>query len=337
MNGGVTSVSTPGTLEHAARPARRLTRRAALARIGAAGAVLAILPSLEIASASAQQVPCVGEGPSTPRRQVAPVALAAGLPEPFGYRPDETDRVAVLRDVEDIVRSQAAEVGAEACYLEKVLSIAQAISFLSPFEFLVTSLYESDPARRDALLDLYAADPAAAAREAAPLVTSPRAQMTMTTFGYYDVNSDRVLVNTAHLPPAELRRVLVHESWHAMPRIASWTNAQGTTCRTSGFWTQERHAGPRTWMPVEGRGDLPYEPYLLNEGMATLMETRYAGPSRFAARDVEQVRRFLEHLMEVSGPQAVMEPYLSSKPAGLVALVDQHRASLPELQPLAHP
>jgi hypothetical protein len=234
------------------------------------------------------------------------------------------------------VRAQAVEVGADACYLEKVTSIAENVTFLSPFEFLTICLYDQDPPRRDALLDRYLSDPTGAVRDLAPLATSPRAQMTLSTYAYYNLESDRVLVNAAHVPAADLRRVLVHEAWHALPRVNRW-NEGGTTRRRTGFWTQEWRAGSNMWLPVEGRGDLPYEAYLLNEATATLMETRYAGPSRFAAKDVDQVRRFLEHLMQVGGPDDVMRPYLASQPAGLVALVDQHRASLPELQPVAHP
>jgi hypothetical protein len=161
--------------------------------------------------------------------------------------------------------------------------------------------------------------------------------MILATYAYYDLDADRIFVNVAQVPQAELRRVLVHESWHAMPRLSTWTDQSGTPLRASGFWSQEHRAGPRAWLPVEDRGDLPYEPYLLNEGMATLMETRYAGPSRFAQKDVVQVQQFLAHLMEVAGPRDVMRSYLESKPDGLVAVVNAHRESLPELQPLAHP
>lgn len=332
-----TSAATPGSQRTDQRNLARWGRRAVIERIAAVAASLTLAPALASRPVAAASGSCVNDSEPIQRRPVAPATLAANVPDPFGYRPDATDRAAVLREVRDIVRDQAAEMGVEACYLEKPAQIVQRIQFLSPFEFLVSSLYEQDPTRRDGLLDRYAADSDGALREIAPIAPSPRSQMTLATYAYYDIDADRVLVNVAHVPSAELRRVLVHEAWHAMPRIATWSDTGGGSFRASGFWTQEKRSGPRAWMPVENRGDLPFEAYLLNEAMATLMETRYAGPSRFAQKDVEQVRRFTEHLMQVSGPAEVLRPYLESRPAGLVALVDQHRASLPEIQPIAHP
>jgi len=268
---------------------------------------------------------------------IAPAALAADLPQPFGYQPAGLDQAAVLREVADVVQRQAEDVGADPCFQQKASAIAQRIDFLSPFEFLVMSYYEQDPARRDALLDRYATDPHGAIADVAQIAPTPRAQMLMATYAYYSVESDHILVNVARVPPSELRRVLVHESWHSMPRTRTWTDTGGVGTRVSGFWTQERRAATRVWVPTEDRDELPFEPYLLNEGMATLMEVRYAGPSRFAQKDVEEVRMFLEHVMAVSGSDDVIRTYLDSQPDAFVAVVDAHRNSLPELEALAHP
>jgi hypothetical protein len=301
-------------------------------------ALLVVWSQLATASVVwAQQSDCSGNPAPIAIRPVAPAGNAADLPAPFGYRPGNFDRAAVLRDVSDVVKQQAAGLGVDACYQQKIPGISQRIDFLSPAEFLIVSLYGQDLPRRDALLDRYASDPKGAIGELAQVAPTPRAQMILATYAYYDLDADRIFVNVAQVPQAELRRVLVHESWHAMPRLSTWTDQSGTPLRASGFWSQEHRAGPRAWLPVEDRGDLPYEPYLLNEGMATLMETRYAGPSRFAQKDVVQVQQFLAHLMEVAGPRDVMRSYLESKPDGLVAVVNAHRESLPELQPLAHP
>lgn len=285
----------------------------------------------------AQQAECSGNPSPIETRPAAPVSNAADLPAPFGYQPGSVDRAAVLRDVADVVKQQATGLGVDACYQQKAPAIAQRIDFLSPAEFLIVSLYGQDIPRRNALLDRYASDPKGAIGELAQVAPTPRAQMILATYAFYDIDSDRIFVNAAQVPPAELRRVLVHESWHAMPRLNSWTDQAGTPFRASGFWSQEHGAGSRAWLPVEDRGDLPYEAYLLNEGMATLMETRYAGPSRFAQKDVVQVQQFLAHLLDVAGPRDVMRSYLESKPDALVAIVNAHRDSLPELQPLAHP
>ncbi len=314
---------------------RILLRTTALSISGLVLVVWSQLASVPVAWA--QQSECSGNPAPIAMRPVAPAAIAADLSAPFGYRPSGEDRAAVLRDVADVVKQQAAGLGIDACYQQKIPGISQRIDFLSPTEFLIVSLSGQDIARRDALLDRYAADPKGAIGELSAVAPTPRAQMILATYAFYDVDTDRIFVNAAQVPPAELRRVLVHESWHALPRLNAWTDQAGTPFRASGFWSQEHRPGPRSWVPVEDRGDLPYEPYLLNEGMATLMETRYAGPSRFAQRDVIQVQQFLAHLMEVAGPRDVMGSYLESRPDGLVAIVNAHRDSLPELQPLAHP
>ena len=57
----------------------------------------------------------------------APVALAADLPAPFGYRPTGVDRAAILREVADVVKQQATELGVDACYLQKIPGVVQRI------------------------------------------------------------------------------------------------------------------------------------------------------------------------------------------------------------------
>ena len=159
----------------------------------------------------------------------------------------------------------------------------------------------------------------------------------MAAFAYYDVNSDRIRVNTARVPTEQLRRVLVHEFWHAMPRARTWTEPDGRTLRASGFWLQEQRVGRRIWVPVEDRRGLPYASYLLDEAMATLMETRYAGPSQFARNDLQEVLGFLGRLMGVAGQGTVVRQYLESRPYELGALTEAHRSSFPDLEVVARP
>ena len=293
---------------------------------------LVVAPSLAYAAA-----PCDSEPERPTARTVAEPALAADLTEPFKYVPAQIDRSVLLAEVVQVVRAQAAESSADPCYLEKPARIAARVDFLSPFEFLVMSMFEQEPAKRDALLDQYRSDPRGAIKGLGEAFPSTRAQATLTAFAYYDVNSDRIRVNAAKVPPEQLRRVLVHEFWHAMPRARTWTEPDGRTLRANGFWLQEQRAGLRVWIPVEDRRGLPYASYLLDEAMATLMETRYAGPSRFARADLAEVQHFLDRLMGVAGRGVVLRDYLESRPYELGALTEAHRSSFPELEIVARP
>jgi hypothetical protein len=302
-----------------------------------ASVVAALLLTTTFTSAARAAEPCDSQPERAAVRPVADPALAAELAEPFRYLPTRLDRQAVLAEVVQVVRAQAVEGAAGTCYQAKPDRIATRVDFLSPFEFLVMTLFDQDPARRDALLDRYVTDPQGAVKGLGDVFPSTRAQAALAAYAYYDIASDRIRVNTAKVPPDELRRVLVHEFWHAMPRSRTWTEPDGRTLRASGFWLQERQPGRRLWMPVDDRRGLPYASYLLDEGMAALMETRYAGPSRFARSDLVDVQRFLERLMAVAGSQAVLREYLESQPYELSALTEAHRSSFPELELVARP
>lgn len=299
--------------------------------------VLGITLLVPASMAWAAAAPCDVDPERPFTRPVARAELAADLADPFKYVPTSTDRAALLADVAEVVRTQAAEVSADPCYLDKPARIAARVDFLSPFEFLVVTMFDQEPERRDALLDQYAADPRGAIKQLGEAFPSTRAQSTLAAFAYYDVNSDRIRVNAARVPPEDLRRVLVHEFWHAMPRARTWTEPDGRTLRANGFWLQEQRVGPRLWIPVEDRRGLPYASYLLDEAMATLMETRYAGPSRFARRDVLDVQAFLGRLMVLAGSPAVVRPFLESRPYELGTLAEVHRDSFPELEVVARP
>jgi hypothetical protein len=299
---------------------------------------LALLMTLVQAPAVlAAAAPCDSDPERPPTRPVAPAALAAELPDPFTYRSDGVDRSAVLRDVVEVVSRQAAELGADDCYRDKPARIAEHVDFLSPFEFLVVTMFDQEPARRDELLDQYVSDPRGAIRALGEAFPSTRGQATLTLYAYFDVASGRIRVNAAKVPLSDLRRVLVHEFWHAMPRPRIWAEADGRTLRASGFWLQEQRAGRRVWVPVEDRRGLPYSSYLLDEGMATLMETRYAGLSPYARPEIDEVRRYLDRLMSAAGTADVLREYLESRPYQLTALTEAHRESFPELEPLARP
>lgn len=294
-----------------------------------------VLGTIVTPVAVAEALPCDGSPAQAAARPVAPASLAADLQDPFTFSALRFDRQAVLTDVVKVVQQQAVELGTDACYQQKPTQLASRIDFLSPFEFLVYSLFDQDPSRRDALLDQYNADPRGAIRALGEAFPSTRAQATMTTYAYFDVSSGRIRVNAAKVPPAEIRRVLVHEMWHAMPQARTWTEVDGRTLRASGFWLQEQGFGHRLWVPMEERRGLPYASYLLDEAMATMMETRYAGPSRFARPELDEVQRYLGKLIGVTEPGEVVRQYLGSHPEQLVSLTAAHRASFPELEPTA--
>ena len=316
--------------------ARRYTivRSLVLLMAGLAGAAAILAGPVPVLAAAS---PCITDPEQPNVRPVAPAAVAAGLSEPFAFNPAAVDQHVVLADVVKAVQGQAADLGLDACYREKPAQIAARVDFLSPYEFLVVSLFAQDAARRDALLDEYKADPRAAIRSLGDAYPSTRAQAAMAGYAYFDLASGRIRVNTAKVPPAEIRRVLVHEFWHAMPAARTFTGANGRTLKASGFWLQEQSVGRRAWVPLEDRQGLPYAAYLMDEAMATLMETRYAGPSRFARPDLDEVQRFLDRLISVAGAEAVMGDYLHSQPYEIGMLAEAHRSIFPELETIARP
>jgi hypothetical protein len=281
--------------------------------------------------------PCDSDAERPAARPPAPVAVAANLTGAFKYAPAQSDYVAVLSEVSDVVQAQANGLGVDGCYLGKPDRIAERVAFLSPFEFLVVTTFDSDPARRDALLDQYAVDPAGAIKGLGEAYPSPRSEATLASYAYYDINSDRIRVNAARVPADQLRRVLVHEFWHAMPHARTWTEQGGRTIRASGFWLQEQREGRRTWVPVEDRQGLPYASYVLDEAMATYMENQYAGPQPYARAEVGEAQQFLGRLIGVAGSGAVLGAFLDSQPYELGHLAEAHRASLPELDSVSRP
>jgi hypothetical protein len=288
-------------------------------------------------TAWAASSPCEGDPEQPTGRRPAPASVSAGLAAPFGYQAGALDQQAVLADVVQVVTKQASELELEGCYREKPGQIALRVDFLSPYEFLVVSLFDHDPARRDALLDQYVTDPQGAIKALGDAYPSTRAQAAMATYAYFDLASGHIRVNAAKVPPDEIRRVLVHEFWHAMPLARTWTAPDGRTLRASGFWLQEQRTGRRAWVPLVDRRGLPYASYLLDEAMATLMETRYAGPSRFARHDLDDVQQFLDRLIGVAGAETVLGTYLHSQPYEIGELAEAHRASFPELEIVAQP
>jgi hypothetical protein len=318
--------------------AGRLSRRHfGLVVLSALAATIAATTPLTTTDTAWAASACDSEPEQPAVRPVAPAAVAAALTEPFAYAPNVQEQRTVVADVVQAVSRQAADLDLDGCYREKPQRIASRVDFLSPYEFLVVSMFDQEPARRDALLDQYAVDSKGAIKALGEAYPSTRAQAVLASYAYFDLASARIRVNAAKVPPAEIRRVLVHEFWHAMPQARTWTVADGRTLRASGFWLQEQRAGRRTWVPLEDRRGLPYASYLLDEAMATLMETRYAGPSRFARPDLQEVQGFLDRLIGVAGTGAVMSDFLGSQPYELGALAEAHRASFPELEPVARP
>ncbi|MCC6173825.1 MAG: hypothetical protein IT305_00865 [Chloroflexi bacterium] len=314
-----------------------LGRRAFLRHLAGLSAIALVpnsTPSLHNSQQTAVQqpgAPCLPRPLQQPVRPIAPARLAADLPAPFAYTPRIHDTRGLLRDVAGVVAAQATDFGAPACYVERPQATVERVDFLSPFEFLVVSLFGQDPERRDGLLDRYADDPHAAIRELGESFPSPKGQLSLTSFAYYDLDADRIRVNSAALPPGEARRVLVHELWHAMPDQRRWSGPNGVLYRGNGFWVQQRGDGHRAWIPVEEHPGLPYPQYLLDEGMAVLMELRFAGPSRYHHPDVLDVQRLLDHLIGLAEPGEVLGLFLTSHVDLLGALIETNRSRLPEL------
>lgn len=262
-------------------------------------------------------------------------ALEVEPTSPFAPSSRPLDRGGLLREVSAVVSRQVQEVGAPDEYARRIGPIAERVDFQAPFEFLVTSYFEREPARRDALLGLYAREPRQAIRELGPAFPSPRAEMILSTFAYYDVNADRIRVNLGRVPEHEAARVLVHEFWHALPDLRTWDAGNGAFLRATGFWTQRRRPDVAIWDPVDETHGLPVSPYLLNEAIATRMEVSYAGPLRFKRPDLEPADSFLTRLTAAAGTADVMHAYLGSQPVELMELAGQHRAALPELGTVA--
>ena len=254
---------------------------------------------------------------------------------PFAPSPRPLDRVGLLREVSAVVARQVQEVGAPAEFARRAGPVAERVDFQAPYEFLVTSYFEREPEHRDALLALYARDPRQAIRELGQAFPSPRAEMILATFAYYDVGADRIRVNLGRVPEHDAARVLVHEFWHALPVSRTWDGGNGATYRATGFWTQQRRAGGTVWESVDDANGLPCSTYLLNEALATRMEVRYAGPLRFKRPDLETAETFLARLTDAAGSADVMHAYLGSQPGELTELAGRHRAALPELGTVA--
>jgi hypothetical protein len=312
-------------------------RYTAWAGVGALLLSLAVSLAGPVTAVAAADAPCETEFEQPVVRPVAPASAAEGLAEPFAFPAGPRDHQAVLADVVAVVQKQAADLNLDDCFRVKPMRIASRVDFLSPFEFLVVSTLDQDPARRDALLDQYKVDPTGAIKAIGDVYPSTRAQAAMSTFAYYDLANGHIRVNAAKVPPAEVRRVLVHEFWHAMPIAQTWSGPDGRTLRASGFWLQERRAGVRSWIPVEDRQGLPYTSSLMDEAMATLMENRYAGSATSPSSDLDEAQRFLDRLIGVAGTSAVFGDYLHSQPYEIGSLAEAHRASFPELEPVARP
>ncbi len=255
-------------------------------------------------------------------------APAADLGPPFGFTPWTGDRQELLRRVVEVVAQQAAELGAPSCFQRKPEALAARVDFLSPFDFLVLTYYDSEPATRDALLQAYGRDPRQAIRDLSPIYPSPRADMILATVAYYDLDSDRIRVNRGKLSEADAPRVLVHEFWHAMPLTRVWTQPDGTIYRASGFWTQQRRGDGRIWQAVDGPTGLPFPPYLFDEAMATMMEVRFAGPLPYARRDLDQAVVFMTRLTDLAAPGEIIQLYLESRPLDFYNLLASHRDEL---------
>ena len=74
-----------------------------------------------------------------------------------------------------------------------------------------------------------------------------------------------------------------------------------------------------------------------DEAMATLMETRYAGPQKHARPELLEVQGYLDKLMSVASRDDVLRAYLGSQPDALAQITESHRSQFPELEVLARP
>jgi hypothetical protein len=321
--------SRPAIRQSNRRPDRRRRRLLAVGLGGALSALVAPDALVRVAKAAAP-AGCPAQRPSEPPRIAAPSA-AEGLPRPFAFQPWRDDPRKLLGRTAEAVVAQADASGVDACFRSKPASIVERVDLLSPFEFLAIASTGADREERDALLAAYERDPREAIRRLGPLYPSPKGEMLLATLAYYDVDADRIRVNLGMVGQDLAPRVLVHEFWHAMPDARAWDGAGGEAFRATGFWTHERKPGTRTWVPLDDANGLPFPPYLLDEAMATAMETRFAGPPPRPRPDLDAAQRFLDRLMAVAGQADVMRAYLDSRPADLKAMVESHRAELADV------
>jgi hypothetical protein len=236
------------------------------------------------------------------------------LPAPFSQVEWGVDRATLLTGAQARAADQLAEIGASPSYAARLPWIAERVAFLAPFEFLVVSCYGRAPETRDRLLALYRDDPRRALHEIAEIWPSPRAELQIQVPAYYDLDADQIFVNTARVAPEMAPRVVVHEMWHALADLRPGQLPDGTPARSSGFWTQVKIDGGRSWRPLDERLDDGVPTFLMNEALAVTMEVDATGlqhqglyPELTAAIDA------LQRLIDVEGRDEVLRLYLASR------------------------
>jgi hypothetical protein len=284
-------------------------------RLGLASLILALALVLGRPTGSfAADTPC------TPAQGPAAIAAApidprvAGLPRQFQPAPADIEPEQLIETTRQRVLNELREIGAAECYLELVPTIAERTAFLSPFEFTVVGYFERDPATRDELLRVYREDPRQALLRAASFWPSPRAEMLLSTPAFYAIDAGQVFVNLGMVTPETAPNVVAHEFWHALANVQTVTRADGTSLRTSGFWTEQRAPGSQAWRPVEEEvaGGVPT--YLMNEAVAIDMEVEATGRQHVGMRpDLAAARETLHDLYTVVGREQVLRLYLASR------------------------
>jgi hypothetical protein len=236
------------------------------------------------------------------------------LPRPFQPQARSIDQDRLLADTQRLVVGQLEAIGAPPCYAELVPTVAARTAFLSPFEFLVVAQYDQDSARRDSLLRLYREDPREALRAISSVWPSNRAELMISTPGFFDVEANQVFVNLGALDQEQALDVLVHEFWHALTDVRLETLPDGSDVRTTGFWTERRAADERVWLPLEEQLAGGISTYLMNEAVAIEMEITATGRDHFGLRpDLVKARTALHHLFETGGRERVLRLYLESR------------------------
>ena len=243
-----------------------------------------------------------------------PDERAASLPRPFQPQARSIDQERLLAETQRLVSAQLAEIGASECYAALVPTIAARTAFLSPFEFLVVAQYDNDWVRRDSLLRLYRDDPQQAMREISSFWPSNRAELVVSTPGFFDVDANQVFVNLGALTEEQALNVLVHEFWHALTDVRVEALPDGSHVRTTGFWTEHRAADARAWRPIDEQIVGGISTYLMNEAVASEMEITATGSDHFGMRpDLLRARAALHHLFDRGGRERVLRLYLESR------------------------
>ena len=318
---------TPALSERAAYDRRAMSRGSSCSFVGRPSwVVVVVLLGLLLwpTGSAAAEAPC-RPAEDAPRVTGAPDdERAASLPRPFQTQPWAADAAQLLANAQQQAAAELDAAGAPSCYAALLPGIAARTGFLSPYEFLVVGYYEHDWDTRDGLLRLYRDDPQQAVRRLADIWPSPRAELLIHTPAFFDLDTNQGYVNRGAVTPDQAPNVVVHEFWHALANVQLSSRPDGTTSRTTGFWTEVRPAEGRAWRPVDEQVEGGVPTYLMNEAVAIEMEVGATGREHPQMRpDLLEAMSTLHELFEVAGRSRVLQLYLESRSDELKGIAHQ--------------